>query len=174
MNDRIHMSSHRPYLLRALYEWIADNGMTPQILVDTSAPGVRVPKHIIGDGRVVLNIADRAVAKLQMDNDCVRFGARFGGMPQQVLVPVNAILAIYARETEQGMVLPPVEVGAGREQAQETTPQSARPSGLAAVSNSVPSTEPGLPDSPDDDAPSPPPAPSPSPKRNRAHLRVVK
>src|SRR3546814_1797147 len=63
------MTSHRPYLLRALYEWIADNGMTPHVLVDATQAGVRVPPHTVKDGRVVLNIADRAVARLEMDND---------------------------------------------------------------------------------------------------------
>ena len=100
------MTSHRPYLLRALYEWIADNGMTPHILVDAQYPGVRVPPHTVKDGRVVLNIADRAVAKLELDNEAVRFTARFGGVSHPVYVPVSAVLAIYARETGQGMALP--------------------------------------------------------------------
>lgn len=100
------MTSHRPYLLRALYEWIADNGMTPHVLVDATMPGVQVPAHVVKDGRVVLNIADRAVAKLEMDNASVRFTARFGGVSQTVRVPISAVLAIYARETGQGMALP--------------------------------------------------------------------
>ena len=100
------MTSHRPYLLRALYEWIADNGMTPHILVDAQYPGVRVPPHTVKDGRVVLNIADRAVARLELDNEAVRFTARFGGVSHPVYVPVSAVLAIYARETGQGMALP--------------------------------------------------------------------
>nr|WP_202841114.1 ClpXP protease specificity-enhancing factor [Luteimonas saliphila] len=100
------MTSHRPYLLRALYEWISDNGMTPHILVDAQSPGVRVPAHTVKEGRVVLNIADRAVAKLELDNEAVRFTARFGGVSHPVVVPVSAVLAIYARETGQGMALP--------------------------------------------------------------------
>src|SRR5690554_2547392 len=100
------MSSHRPYLLRALYEWIVDNGMTPHVLVDAGLPGVRVPQHAIKDGKVVLNIAERAVARLQMDNEAIRFSARFGGVSHPVDVPVAAVVAIYARETGQGMVLP--------------------------------------------------------------------
>ena len=108
MTDRSPaMTSHRPYLLRALYEWIADNGMTPHILVDARLPGVRVPAHAVKDGRIVLNIADRAVAKLDMDNDSVRFSARFGGVSQSVIVPIAAVLAIYARETGQGMAFEP-------------------------------------------------------------------
>src|SRR5690606_24836895 len=100
------MSSHRPYLLRALYEWIVDNGMTPHVLVDAALPGVRVPRHAVKDGKVVLNIAERAVARLQMDNEAIRFSARFGGVSHPVDVPVGAVVAIYARETGQGMVLP--------------------------------------------------------------------
>ncbi|TDK27510.1 ClpXP protease specificity-enhancing factor [Luteimonas aestuarii] len=100
------MTSHRPYLLRALYEWIADNGMTPHILVDAQQPGVRVPPHTVKEGRVVLNIAERAVAKLELDNESVRFTARFGGVSHPVMVPIAAVMAIYARETGQGMALP--------------------------------------------------------------------
>lgn len=100
------MTSHRPYLLRALYEWIVDNGMTPHLLVDAGQPGVRVPQQAVKDGKVVLNIAERAVARLQMDNEAVRFSARFGGVSHPVDVPIAAIVAIYARETGQGMVLP--------------------------------------------------------------------
>ena len=96
MTDAPAMTSHRPYLLRALYEWIADNGLTPHILVDATKPGVRVPAHAVKDGRIVLNIAARAVGHLQMDNDDVRFSARFGGVSHAVIVPIDAVLAIYA------------------------------------------------------------------------------
>ncbi len=142
------MTSHRPYLLRALWEWIADNGMTPHLLVDATRPGVRVPPHTIKDGKVVLNIADRAVAKLEMGNEAVSFSARFAGVSHAVVVPVPAILAIYARETGQGMALPE-DIGAGQqEESSGRTPENG-------------------PDSPpDDDAPPPP--------RRGAHLRVVK
>ena len=107
MTDAAHaMTSHRPYLLRALYEWIADNGMTPHLLVDAAQPGVQVPSHAVKDGKVVLNIAARAVATLELGNDLVKFTARFGGVSYPVVVPVSAVLAIYARETGQGMALP--------------------------------------------------------------------
>ncbi len=100
------MSSNRPYLLRALNEWINDNGMTPHLLVDVAHDGVQVPASVVKDGRVVLNIAPRAVAHLAMDNREVRFMARFGGVSQSVVVPVVAVMAIYAQETGQGMMLP--------------------------------------------------------------------
>src|SRR5262245_57219926 len=100
------MTSHRPYLLRALYEWIADNGMTPHLLVDATRPAVQVPAHAVKDGKIVLNVAARAVSHLEMGNDFIRFSARFGGVSHPVSVPVGAVLAIYARETGQGMALP--------------------------------------------------------------------
>ena len=106
MSDAASLTSTRPYLLRALYEWIGDNDMTPHLLVDATAEGVQVPKAAVKDGRVVLNIAARAVAGLDMGNRELRFKARFGGVSQQVVVPMTAILAIYAQETGQGMMLP--------------------------------------------------------------------
>jgi len=104
--ETFRMSSHRPYLLRALVEWINDNGMTPHIMVDASVPGVKVPASAIKDERVVLNIAERAVMRLHIDNEGLSFTARFSGVSFPVSVPIAAILAVYARETGQGMALP--------------------------------------------------------------------
>ena len=142
------MTSHRPYLLRALYEWISDNGMTPHLLVDATRPGVRVPAHTVNDGKVVLNIAARAVAHLSMDNDAVAFTARFAGVSHAVIVPVSAVLAIYARETGQGMALPPED---GTPGGPDATP---------------------MPGSPNDD--DTPPEDGGEPPRRGGHLRVVK
>lgn len=100
------MSSNRPYLVRAMYEWISDNGLTPYLLVDAAIDGVQVPQQAVKDGRVVLNIAGRAVAQLDLGNDEIRFMARFSGVSQSVRVPLPAVLAIYAQETGQGMMLP--------------------------------------------------------------------
>ena len=100
------MTSNRPYLLRALYQWIGDNSMTPHLLVDATRDGVQVPASTVKEGRVVLNIAARAVANLDLGNRDVRFKARFGGVSQAVVVPMAAILATYAQETGQGMMLP--------------------------------------------------------------------
>lgn len=100
------MTSNRPYLLRAVYEWICDNGLTPQIVVDATRPGVHVPPQAISDGKVVLNIAPRAVAHLEIGNDMVTFMARFGGASHAVGVPVAAVQAVFARENGQGMLLP--------------------------------------------------------------------
>ncbi|MCK7592564.1 ClpXP protease specificity-enhancing factor [Pseudomarimonas salicorniae] len=100
------MTSNRPYLVRAMYEWISDNALTPYLLVDAGIEGVQVPSQAVKDGRVVLNIAGRAVAQLELGNDEIRFMARFSGVSQSVRVPMPAVLAIYAQETGQGMMLP--------------------------------------------------------------------
>lgn len=106
MTATISMSSNRPYLLRAMYDWISDNGLTPYILVDAAAPGVDVPRSAVKDGRVVLNVAARAVAQLDLGKDYVRFTARFSGVSQTVEVPMSGILAVYAQENGQGMMFP--------------------------------------------------------------------
>ena len=98
------MTSNRPYLLRALYEWITDNGLTPHILVDAEADGVNVPDHVIQKGKVVLNIADGATEQLVLDNEIIGFKARFSGNPYQIVIPMSAVVAIYARENGQGMM----------------------------------------------------------------------
>jgi len=103
------MTSNRPYLLRALYEWISDNGLTPYILVDATVQGVITPPHVVKDGRVVLNIAMRAVSQLELGKEAIRFLARFSGVSQSVEVPLSAVLAIYAQENGQGMMFPPEE-----------------------------------------------------------------
>jgi stringent starvation protein B len=100
----IVMTSNRPYLLRALHAWISDNGLTPYLLVDAAIEGVRVPPGAAKDGRVVLNIAMRAVTQFEIANEYVRFLARFGGVSQSVHVPMAAVLAIYAQENGQGMM----------------------------------------------------------------------
>jgi len=98
------MSSNRPYLLRALFEWISDNKMTPHILVDASAAGVEVPEQAVQKGKVILNIDHAAVRDLSMANDWLTFSARFSGRRHEVRVPVEAVLAIYAKENGQGMM----------------------------------------------------------------------
>ena len=98
------MTTNRPYLLRALYEWITDNGMTPHVLVDAKVDGVVVPDHAIQKGKVVLNIASGATEHLLLDNETIDFKARFSGRPYQIRVPMDAVIAIYARENGQGMM----------------------------------------------------------------------
>nr|WP_198921745.1 ClpXP protease specificity-enhancing factor [Enterobacter asburiae] len=101
------LTPRRPYLLRAFYEWLLDNQLTPHLVVDVTLPGVLVPMEYARDGQIVLNIAPRAVGNLELANDEVRFNARFGGVPRQVSVPLAAVLAIYARENGAGTMFEP-------------------------------------------------------------------
>ena len=105
------MTSNRPYLIRAIYDWISDNGMTPYLLVDAGHADVDVPRNSVKDGRVVLNVAAQAVANLELGNEWIRFMARFSGKSQALQFPVQAVQAIYAQETGQGMMLPQDEPG---------------------------------------------------------------
>lgn len=98
------MNSSRPYLIRALYEWIVDNDCTPHILVNADYPNVLVPPGYASDGQIVLNVAPGAIRQLHMDNEAVSFDGRFGGVAHSLYVPTQAVLAIYARENGQGMV----------------------------------------------------------------------
>ncbi len=98
------MTSSRPYLLRAIYEWLSDNGLTPYILVDAYVEGVEVPQRFVEDGKIILNIAAEAVAGLIIGNDIVEFSARFSGKQEHIIAPVNSISAIYAHENGRGMV----------------------------------------------------------------------
>ena len=123
MTQPTAMSSNRPYLLRALYEWISDNGLTPYILVDATNPGVRVPPGAAKDGKVVLNIAARAVTQFEISNERIHFLARFGGVSQAVDIPMAGVLAIYARETGQGMALPDDSLATGPEDEPPLPPE---------------------------------------------------
>lgn len=98
------MTSSRPYIIRALYEWIVDNDCTPYLLVDATRQGVEVPSQYVKDGQIVLNISPGAVIELNIANEWISFNGRFGGTATDILVPVRAILGIYARENGQGMV----------------------------------------------------------------------
>ena len=100
------MKSRRPYLLRAMHEWISDSNCTPHIVVDAGVTGVEVPRQFVQDGRIVLNVSWTATAQMHIGNDELSFNGRFGGTSMHVRVPVEAVLAIYARETGQGMALP--------------------------------------------------------------------
>ena len=120
------MTPSRPYIIRAIYEWIVDNDCTPHLLVNANHQGVVVPQQYVSDGQIVLNVSPTAVVSLQMGNDTITFNGRFGGQPVDVYVPVAAILGIYARENGQGMVFesdpepePPPE--------QPTPPERTRP-----------------------------------------------
>jgi stringent starvation protein B len=100
------MTSQKPYLIRAIYQWLNDNGCTPFIMVDTLVDGVQVPEAYIQDNRIVLNIAPDAVQGLHIDNEWISFSARFAGKATQLFIPVTALQAIYARENNEGMFFP--------------------------------------------------------------------
>lgn len=98
------MSSSRPYLMRAIYEWIVDNNLTPYLLVSADEPGVEVPVEYVNNGKIILNIDPNAVQDLDMTGSEISFNARFSGKPTHVYLPISAALAIYARENGRGMV----------------------------------------------------------------------
>ncbi|WP_178006189.1 ClpXP protease specificity-enhancing factor [Marinospirillum perlucidum] len=138
-------TSSRPYLLRGLYEWLLDNQLTPHIIIAADLPGVDVPSEQVQDGQLVLNISDTATRDLVMTNDAVSFSARFGGVPRQIYVPMEAVVAIYAREDGAGMVF-----------GQEPGAEAISPSGEEAVTEDEGQEA------------------SEEPKRSAPHLTVVK
>lgn len=97
------MTSNQPYLIRAMYDWICDNGLTVHLLVNTNYAGVEVPIEFAEDGQIVLNITPSAVQNFHMDLSWIGFSARFRGISREVLVPVGAVMAIYAKENGKGM-----------------------------------------------------------------------
>ena len=124
------MNSSRPYLVRALYEWIVDNDCTPHILVNSEYPSVQVPQGFASDGQIVLNVSPSAVRHLHMDNEAVSFEGRFGGVPHTLYVPISAILGIYARENGKGMVFDlevPLEGDDGSEPDDDGPPPGSEP-----------------------------------------------
>jgi len=122
------MKSSRPYLVRALYEWILDNGCTPYVLVDATASGVEVPQQYVKNGQIVLNVSPSAVADLLISNEDVRFRGRFGGIGIDVVVPIPAVLGIYARENGQGMIFEPEQRGPEPPEGPESGPGRVKPS----------------------------------------------
>ena len=138
------MISRRPYLLRAMHEWISDSGHTPHLVVDAGVTGVDVPRQFVKDGKIVLNVSWSATAQLKLGNEDVTFSGRFGGASMMVSIPINAVLAIYARETGQGMIFSDDE---------PTPPGAAAPGGPPAE---------------------PPKGPRPAGGGGRAKLKVVK
>jgi stringent starvation protein B len=105
------VTSRRPYLLRAMHEWISDNAQTPHIVVDAQIEGVDVPRQYVKDGKIILNLSHAATSALKMGNEWVEFNARFSGVTRHVKVPLAAVLGIYARETGQGMIFSENDMG---------------------------------------------------------------
>ncbi|PKI13048.1 ClpXP protease specificity-enhancing factor [Colwellia sp. 12G3] len=108
MNDATpsSMSSNKPYLVKAFYEWISDNDLTPYIMVDVNVYGVLVPMNYVADGQIVLNVASSAVGTIALGDKTIEFSARFGGKLEHITVPYGAIAAIYAKENGAGTSLP--------------------------------------------------------------------
>ena len=117
MTTDIAPTPTRPYLLRAIYEWTNDNNLTPYLLVNAEEQGVTVPLQHVQDGQIVLNIAPHAVNQMLMDQDSVSFSARFGGVSQQLYVPMYAVLGLYARENGQGLFFDPEEYAGHKPEA---------------------------------------------------------
>lgn len=105
------MISNKPYLVRAIYDWCNDTGLTPHVLVDTSQNGVKVPQEFVEDNRIVLNISDEATKSLKMEDDAVSFMANFSQRVVKVMVPIDAIIAIYAYENGEGITFSDEEEG---------------------------------------------------------------
>ena len=124
------MSSHRPYLIRAFYDWLVDNRQTPYLLVNAEHGGTTLPRQFVNDGRIILNIDPSAVSGLELGNEWISFSARFSGVVENILVPPGAVLGIYAKENGQGMLFPDEETGeaGGPGGDPEPTPPGKRPS----------------------------------------------
>ena len=156
------LTARRPYLLRAFYDWLLDNQLTPHLGGDINLPGVQVPLEYARDGQIVLNIAPRAVGNLDLANDQVRFNARFGGVPRQVTVPMAAVLAIYARENGAGTMFEPEPA---YEQAMEEQENGQEETVMSVIDGDRPDDATDDDHSPDDEPP---------PRGGRPSLRVVK
>ena len=136
--------SRRPYLLRAMLDWMVDCGYTPHLIVDASSDVVQVPRQFVKEGKIVLNISASATQNFQIGADAVEFNARFGGVGHHIRVPVDFVLGIYARETGQGMVF-----------TEEASPVPGAPGNIG-------------------DGGEPEPTPPPPDKPRRPSLKVVK
>lgn len=135
-HDNQPMTSTKPYLIRAIYEWILDNGMTPHLVIDVRYPGVVAPTEFVEEGRLVLNLSPSAVRGLVMGNEQIEFNARFGGVARDVYFPAEAVLGIFTRENGQGMVFPELAYPLSDELADGETPGATgdgRPSRLTGV-----------------------------------------
>lgn len=162
--NALDISTVRPYLIRALYEWCTDNGYTPHLVVSVDA-SVRVPREYVKDGEIVLNIGPDATGALRLGNEDIEFKARFSGVVRDIRIPVGRVLAIFARENGQGMGFPVVE--ADEEFAEGSEDQPPRPDGPV-----VQLVTPTVTD--DGEGAEPPPEPPAAPSGARPSLRRIK
>ena len=160
----------RPYLLRALHDWCTDNGFTPYIAVFVG-PGVQVPMEYVKNNEIVLNVGFEATSSLQLGNEFIEFKARFGGVAREIRVPVDHVVAIYARENGQGMAFPvPTEGGSRQEAPGEAAPlrgglrlASSDGEGQAAAAGNLTPAAPAAARPPPTEPPPEPAAPAPGP-----------
>ena len=173
-------SSTRPYLIRALHDWCTDNGFTPYLAVHVDR-SVQVPMEYVKNNEIVLNVGFEATSGLKLGNDFIEFRARFGGMARDILVPIDHVVAIYARENGQGMAFPmptgegetPVGDNSGPMSHSTAPAADAGPRGLRLAPSSAQSDE-GTPEAPADDDTDPPDAPTPAPTSPRPALKRIK
>jgi stringent starvation protein B len=178
-NPEIPGSSTRPYLIRALHDWCTDNGFTPYLAVHVDKT-VQVPMEYVKNNEIVLNVGFEATSGLKLGNDYIEFRARFGGMARDILVPVDHVVAIYARENGQGMAFPmptrveetpaPEGTPAGAGNGEPSAPRGLR---LAQTPPSEPDADDEALEPADDDEP-PPDAPKPAPGTPRPALKRIK
>ncbi|HUO79778.1 MAG TPA: ClpXP protease specificity-enhancing factor [Steroidobacteraceae bacterium] len=162
-------TSRRPYLLRAMHEWMTDNGQTPPLVVDATVEGVVVPRQYVRDGKIVLNVGYSATAGLVMKNDAIGFSARFSGVACDVSLPVQSVIGIYAAETGQGMIFSDDEPGTA---AAATTAPAATLVPAPATATADP--ERGAPSPAGGDEPRRPLKPTGGDEPRRPQLKIVK
>lgn len=172
MINAIESSSLRPYLIRALYEWCADQGLTPYVAVQVDE-SVQVPREYVKNGEIVLNVSHEATSALKIGNEFIEFRARFAGVARDIAVPIGHVVAIYARENGEGMAFP---VAVTPDDAMDPSVPPAAPRGATAAIEGdargmrlVPGSDDKAPRAPDDhedgDPPRPPGGPRPALKR---------
>ncbi len=137
------MTSNKPYLVRAFYDWIVDNDCTPHVVVNAMGRGVEVPQVYVSDGQIVLNLAPRAVTAFHLDNEAISFNTRFGGVPTDIYVPIEAVIGIYARENGEGMAFESSRPIASELQAIDDGPDDEPPTGSGPSGGKRPGSKPG-------------------------------
>ncbi len=140
-SSNVKMSSNKPYLVGAFYDWISDNDLSPHIVVDVNVYGVLVPMAYVNDGQIVLNISSSAVGTIALGSEAIEFSARFGGKLEHITVPYGAVAAIYAKENGAGTSLPIEHPNDDDIVIKETPTAKPKPS-LSSVSSSVKTNEP--------------------------------
>ena len=167
--NALESTSTRPYLIRALYDWCTDNGLTPYVAVQVD-DSVQVPREYVKNGEIVLNISFDATSSLKLGNEFIEFKARFAGTAREIIVPVNRVIAIYARENGQGMAFPVPVAGSGEAEPPKASPLSSVPAAPHGAENKVvqlvtPEGAPSPATTPDTEPPKPPSGPRPALKR---------